>query len=347
MWLNVNLGKVNLETCWPAVYSVGCPTCPQGLLVTHVLTGPDLLHSQIVTDQSQASWPLCSPSPCPSVRMFLASLHWFSSVMGAVVLSGRRVTKDTASVGHYCIWWPFHHHAPTPRLISQWVLDWSKIQPSQNHAVGGSLTRLLEIFDRLLSAFKAFSCIRQSLSLLLITNNTLQKTFWEGWNKINCLFSFYHIVTKHLRLGEVKRAGTGWVLFAHLICTSRPLLVLLICQNEDRQLLERVVWQGFLQLTSSKVHVIISSSAVYNKHLDGSNNSISKGWIQTSTLQEQVSSYKLIRINNVGVIRSVKEEYVADATEMRFYCHAVTSTFSQQLLHKMMNPRSVYKLCYM
>ena len=34
-----------------------------------------------------------------------------------MVLSGHRV----ALVGHYRIWWPFHHHAPTPWLISRWV----------------------------------------------------------------------------------------------------------------------------------------------------------------------------------------------------------------------------------
>ena len=93
---------------------MGRPTCPQGLLVTRMLTGPALLHLPIVADQSQASWPLCSPPPSPSVSMFLASLHWFSSVTGAVGLGGQRVAMDTASVGHYCIWWPFHHHAPTP-----------------------------------------------------------------------------------------------------------------------------------------------------------------------------------------------------------------------------------------
>ena len=115
----IDLGKVNLETCWPAVYLVGRPTCSQGLLVTHVLTGPALLHSPIVADQSQASWPLCSPLPSPLVSMFLASLHWFSSGTGAVVLGGHRVAMDTPSVGYYCIWWPSHHQAPTPRLISR------------------------------------------------------------------------------------------------------------------------------------------------------------------------------------------------------------------------------------
>ena len=122
MWLNVNLGKVNLETCWPAVYLVGHPTCPQGTLASYVLTGPALLHLPIIADQSQASWPLCSPPPSPSVSMFLASLHWFSSVTGAVVLGGHRVAMDTSSVGHYCIRWPFYHQEPNPRLISQSVL---------------------------------------------------------------------------------------------------------------------------------------------------------------------------------------------------------------------------------
>ena len=122
--LNVNIGKVNLETCWPAVYLVGRPTCWQCLLVTHVLTGPALLHSPIVADQSHASWPLCSPPPSPTLSMFFASLHWFSSVTGAVVLGGHRVALDTASVGHYCIWWPFHHHAntpPPPPPANQWM----------------------------------------------------------------------------------------------------------------------------------------------------------------------------------------------------------------------------------
>ena len=98
MWLNVNLGKLNLQTRWPAVYLVGRPTCLQGLPVTHVLAGPALLQSPIVTDQSQASWPLCSPPPSPSVSMFLASLHWFSSVTGAVVFGGHRVAMDTTLV---------------------------------------------------------------------------------------------------------------------------------------------------------------------------------------------------------------------------------------------------------
>ena len=66
MWLNVYLGKVNLETCWPVVYLVGRLTCLQGLLVTHVLTGPALLHSPIIADQSQASWLLWSPPLSPS-----------------------------------------------------------------------------------------------------------------------------------------------------------------------------------------------------------------------------------------------------------------------------------------
>ena len=68
---------------------------------------------------SYCSWLLCSPPPSPLVSMFLASLHWFSSVTVAVVLGSHRVAMDTASVGHYCIWWPFQHHAPNPRLISR------------------------------------------------------------------------------------------------------------------------------------------------------------------------------------------------------------------------------------
>ena len=54
-WLNVNFGKVNLETCWPAVYLVGYPTRAQGLFVTHMLGRPVLLPSSIIADQPQAS----------------------------------------------------------------------------------------------------------------------------------------------------------------------------------------------------------------------------------------------------------------------------------------------------
>ena len=54
------------------------------------------------------------PAPSPLVSLFLASLHWCSSVTGAVVLGSHRVAMDTATVGRYCIWWPFHHHKPTP-----------------------------------------------------------------------------------------------------------------------------------------------------------------------------------------------------------------------------------------
>ena len=51
-------------------------------------------------------------------------------------------------------------------------------QPSQNQAVVGSLSRLLEMFDLLLSKGPiAFSCIQESLSLLLPTNNLLFKIF--------------------------------------------------------------------------------------------------------------------------------------------------------------------------
>ena len=58
------------------------------------------------------------PSPSPSVSTFLASPHWFSSVTGTVVLAGHRVAMDTASVGHYCIWWPFHHQPPAYQSMS-------------------------------------------------------------------------------------------------------------------------------------------------------------------------------------------------------------------------------------
>ena len=51
-------------------------------------------------------------------------------------------------------------------------------QPSQNQAVIGSLSRLLEMFDHLLSkGLMASSCIQGSLSLLLWTNNLLFKIF--------------------------------------------------------------------------------------------------------------------------------------------------------------------------
>ena len=51
-------------------------------------------------------------------------------------------------------------------------------QPSQNQVVIGWLSRLLEMFDRLLSKGPiAFSCIQESLSLLLPTNNLLFKIF--------------------------------------------------------------------------------------------------------------------------------------------------------------------------
>ena len=52
------------------------------------------------------------------------------------------------------------------------------MQPSQNQAVIGSLDRFLEVFDRLLSKGAiAFSCIQESLSLLLPTSNLLFKIF--------------------------------------------------------------------------------------------------------------------------------------------------------------------------
>ena len=48
MWLNVNSGKVNLLA---SGLPHGAPHMPQGLLVTHMLAGPALLHSPIAADQ--------------------------------------------------------------------------------------------------------------------------------------------------------------------------------------------------------------------------------------------------------------------------------------------------------
>ena len=57
-----------------------------------------------------------------------------------------------------------------PRILSR--KKSSRSQPPQNQVVVGSLSRLLEIFDHLLSrTLLTFSCILQSLSLLLPTNN--------------------------------------------------------------------------------------------------------------------------------------------------------------------------------
>ena len=57
------------------------------------------------------------------------------------------------------------------------------LQPSQNQAVIGSLSRLLEMFARLLSKGPiAFSRIQESLSLLLPTNNLLFKIFLRKWS---------------------------------------------------------------------------------------------------------------------------------------------------------------------
>ena len=74
-----NLGKVNLETCWPAVYHGGRPTGSQGPLAAHVLAVPALPFSRMIADQSQ----LLLPPPLPVVSMFLAALHWFFSMTGA------------------------------------------------------------------------------------------------------------------------------------------------------------------------------------------------------------------------------------------------------------------------
>ena len=98
MWLNANLGKVHLETCWLAVYLVGRSTHSQGLLipVTHMFAGPALLHFLIVEDQLQAS---LLPSPLSLGKYVPCCLYWFSSVTSAVVLGA----MDTTSVDHYCI----------------------------------------------------------------------------------------------------------------------------------------------------------------------------------------------------------------------------------------------------
>ena len=48
-----NLGQVKLETCWPAVYHVGCPTRSQGSLVAHVLAVPALPFSRMIAHQSR------------------------------------------------------------------------------------------------------------------------------------------------------------------------------------------------------------------------------------------------------------------------------------------------------
>ena len=100
MWLNVNLGKINLETCWPAVYLVGRPTCPQGLLVTHGLTGPALLHSPIVADQSLASWPLCSPPPSKYVPCFSPLVFQCDGCRGVGRSQGRHGYRLGGSLLH-------------------------------------------------------------------------------------------------------------------------------------------------------------------------------------------------------------------------------------------------------
>ena len=78
----------NLLCPLQSFYFLLCFQNSNGFHHANDLSGPALLHLPIIADQSQASWPLCSPPPSPSVSMFLASLHWFSSVMGAVVVTG-------------------------------------------------------------------------------------------------------------------------------------------------------------------------------------------------------------------------------------------------------------------
>ena len=49
---------------------------------------------------------------------------------------------------------------------------------SENQVVSGAVIRILEIFDSLLSkTSSAFSCIWQSLSVLVLSNNLLPNTF--------------------------------------------------------------------------------------------------------------------------------------------------------------------------
>ena len=113
MSLNVakcNLGKVKLETCWPAVYHVGCPTRSQGPLVAHVLAVPALSFSRMIAHQSLLLLlppsPLGKYVPCCSPLVVQCDRY--------LVLGGHRVAMDTATLGWYSIWWPFHHQAPTP-----------------------------------------------------------------------------------------------------------------------------------------------------------------------------------------------------------------------------------------
>ena len=92
------------------------------------------------------------------------------------------------------------------------VAEW---QPSQNQAVIGSLRHLLEMFDRLFSKGPiAFSCIQESLSLLLPTNNQLFKIFLRRLNGhsgevyhyvtacFKCIY-FYQLETYHVHFGVI------------------------------------------------------------------------------------------------------------------------------------------------
>ena len=105
-----NLGKVKLETCWPAVYHVGCPTRSQGPLVAHVLAVPALLFSWMIAHQSQ----LLLPPPSPLGKYVPCCSPLVVQCDRCLVLGGHRVAMDTATLGWYSIWWPFHHQAPTP-----------------------------------------------------------------------------------------------------------------------------------------------------------------------------------------------------------------------------------------
>ena len=85
-----NLGKVNLETCWPAVYHVGRPTRSQGPLAV-----PAMPFSRMTAYQSTLLLPPPPPPPLPLVHMFLAAIQWFSNATGAMVSGGHWVAMDT------------------------------------------------------------------------------------------------------------------------------------------------------------------------------------------------------------------------------------------------------------
>ena len=80
-------------------------------------------------------------------------------------------------------WSPLRKELPSSRLLQQ---------PSQNQAATGSPSCLLEMFDHLLSKGPiAFSCIQESLSLLLPTNNLLFKIFLR-WLLQQCLLQYVY-----------------------------------------------------------------------------------------------------------------------------------------------------------